>query len=370
MTGFFWVSYASAQLNIQIGGNEADFKARLAADGYDRIDTVKLGLSESKFDACKDGRRFRIEIDWTGRLDRKAIGECRRIVDEATIRKILNDKGFRRITIEDRAGKFLAIGCLRSERFRVELNYYGDVENERRVGSCQEALSPEDITAKLEEEGYNRITFTDRRLPEYLAEACRENDRVELSLDQFGEIRGSRRIGPCRPALQLREIITRLQDNGYREVSIIDPRLPRYIAQGCKNGGLMEITLNRWGEVTNEVRVGRCRNNISEDEIIASMTENGYRNVSVQQVGQNFVTRGCRDARYEEIVLSQSGNLVSRKPLGNCNAPRINDLAETLRSRGLTRLQFYVEACENKQRTRIRFDEFANRTGAEIIGKC
>ena len=55
MAIFIWINIplqASAQLQIQIGGNEADFKARLAADGYDRITTKKLGLSESKFDAC------------------------------------------------------------------------------------------------------------------------------------------------------------------------------------------------------------------------------------------------------------------------------------------------------------------------------
>lgn len=360
----------SAQLQLQIGGSEAEFKARLTADGYDRIATKKLGLSESKFDACKDGRRFRIEFKWTGQVERKVIGECRRTVDEAAIRKLLKDRGFRRITIEDRAGKFLAIGCLRSERYRVEMNYYGDVTRERRVGSCQEALSPEDIISKLEEAGYNRVAFIDRQLPRYRAEACLRNDRLELVLDRVGDIRELKKIGRCRAALQVNQIVSIMEEKGYGNVVVIDPKLPRYLAQGCRNGSLMEVTLNRWGDVSDEVRIGRCRTRLSEDEITTAMGENGYRNISVRTEGRNFITRGCKDNRYEEIVLTQAGRLVDRKQLGNCNAPKINDLAETLRGKGLTRLQFFVEACKKNQRVRIRFDEFANRTGNEVIGKC
>lgn len=361
---------ASAQLQIQIGGNEADFKARLAAEGYDRISTVKLGLSESKFDACKDGQRFRIKFEWTGKVDRKIIGDCRRTVDEAAIRTILRDRGFRRITIEDRAGKFLAIGCLQAERYRVEMNYYGDVTKERRIGRCEETLSPEDIISKLEETGYNRVIFIDRRLPRYVAEACLRRDRLELILDRTGEIRDSRKIGNCRDALLVSEIVTIMEEKGYSNITVIDDRLPRYMVQGCKNGAQMEVTLNRWGDISDEVRIGGCKDRMSVDEIEFAMKDNGYRNISVREEGRNFIARGCKDNRYEEIVLSRAGRLVDRKTLGNCNAPKINDLAETLRNRGLSKLQFFVEACENNRRVRISFDEFANRTANEVIGKC
>jgi hypothetical protein len=161
-----------------------------------------------------------------------------------------------------------------------------------------------------------------------------------------------------------------MEEKGYEDVVVIDPKLPRYLAQGCKNRSLMEVTLNRWGDVSDEVRIGRCRNVLSEDEISAAMSENGYKNVSIRTEGRNFVTRGCKDNSYEEIVLTNAGRLIDRKQLGNCNAPKINDLAETLRGRGLSKLQFFVEACERNQRVRIRFDEFANRTGNEVIGKC
>ena len=62
--------------------------------------------------------------------------------------------------------------------------------------------------------------------------------------------------------------------------------------------------------------------------------------------------------------------LVSRRELGSCDAPRINDLAETLRKRGLDGLQFFAEGCRNGKKVRIAFDEFANRTGREVIGGC
>ncbi len=361
---------ANAQFNIQIGGSEAEFKARLAQSGYNRISTVKLGLSESKFDACQGDKRYRIEFKWTGKAKRKVIGNCRAAVTEEQIRKILRDRGYRRLNIEDRAGKYLAVGCLNSDRYRVEVNDFGDIGRERRIGRCQEDLAPADIAAMLEQKGYNRINFTDRQLPRYVAEACQNRDRVELVLNRFGEIAGSTRIGNCRPAVNPNEIVAILEEKGYRRVRLIDDRLPRYMAEGCKTGNRFEVTLNRWGNISNEVQIGKCRRAYSEEQIIASMRENGYKNISVKELGRNYVTRGCKENRLNEIVLSKFGELISRDDLGSCDAPRINDLAETLRNRGLSKLQFFVEACRNGSKVRISFDEFANRTGRDVIGNC
>ena len=112
----FLATGAQAQLNIQIGGSEAEFRQWLAREGYDRIDTNKVGLSSSSFDACKGDKRYRVKFEWTGKVDRKVIGNCRNVLDEAAIRRQLQQAGYRSITIEDRAGKFLAIGCRNGER--------------------------------------------------------------------------------------------------------------------------------------------------------------------------------------------------------------------------------------------------------------
>lgn len=361
---------AQAQLQIQIGGSEAEFKAILGSEGYDRIDTHKLGLSSSSFDACKNGKRYRISFEWTGDRDRKVIGDCRIVLDEDQIRKILSDRGYGRITIEDRAGKYIAVGCRGSERLRAELNYYGDISTERRIGQCVRELSPADITAKLESEGYTRISFVDRQPPRYVAEACRESERVKLVIDNFGQILDSTRLGRCSSAISSDQIVRIMEEKGYSRVQLISAQRGRYIAEGCRSGQRFEVTLNRWGDVANEVFLRRCPNAYSEEQIETAMRENGYRNVSVRLEGENYVTRGCRDNRYNEIVLSRYGELVNRRDLGSCEAPKINDLAETLRSRGLSKLKFYVEACEGRARVRITFDEFANRTGRDVVGGC
>ncbi len=361
---------AQAQLQLQIGGSEAEFKAILGSDGYDRIDTHKLGLSSSSFDACKNGKRYRISFEWTGERNRKVIGDCRIVLEEGKIRQILNDRGYRRITIEDRAGKYIAVGCRGNERFRAEVNYYGDISIERRIGRCVTELSPADITAKLESEGYTRISFTDRQPPRYVAEACRESERLKLVIDAFGLILDSTRLGRCSSAISSDQIVRIMEDKGYSRVQLISSQRDRYIAEGCRSGQRFEVTLNRWGDVANEVFLRQCRNAFSEEQIETAMRENGYKNVSVRRDGQNFVTRGCRDNRYNEIVLSQFGELVNRRDLGSCDAPKINDLAETLRSRGLSKLKFYVEACEGRSRVRITFDEFANRTSRDVVGGC
>jgi len=361
---------AHAQVNLQIGGSEAEFKARLTRDGFDRIDTVKIGLSSSSFDACKADKRYRIKFEWTGNIKSTVIGNCRTTVDVKSVRKLLRDRGYRRITIEDRAGKYLAVGCLDKQRYRVEVNYLGDIGRERRIGSCQSELTPADITAKLEEAGYDRIFFSDRQLPRYVAEACKGRNRVELTMNRFGEISDSQQIGRCQNAVTPDQIVQSLKERGYTQVKMIDDKLPRYVAQGCKDRRRIEVTLNRWGEIANEVNVGRCQDALNAKQITASMRENGYKNVSVTRKGRDFVAKGCRDNRYNEIVLSRFGELVSRRELGSCDAPRINDLAETLRKRGLDGLQFFAEGCRNGKKVRIAFDEFANRTGREVIGGC
>lgn len=364
------IGWAQAQLNIQIGGSEAEFKARLAQAGYDRITTVKLGLSESKFDACLGDKRYRIQFKWTGQTKRKVIGNCRSAITQKEVRQLLRERGYRRISIEDRAGKYLAVGCLDDIRYRVEVNDFGDITRERRIGNCQQELSPADISAKLEEEGYDRVFFIDRQLPRYVAEACKNTDRVELVMNRFGEIAENRRIGKCRSAIKPTEIVALLEEKGYRRVKVIDDKLPRYMAQGCKDGRRIEVTVNRWGEVSNEVLIGQCNRAYTEDEIVASMKENGFKNISITTDRRRYVTRGCKDNRLNEIILTRFGELISRKDLGSCEAPRINDLAETLRGRGLSKLEFFVEACRGNRKIRIRFDEFANRTGREVIGNC
>ena len=361
---------ALAQLQLQIGGSEAEFKAALGRQGYDRIDTRKIGLSSSSFEACKDGKRYRIRFEWTGATSRKVIGACRVVMAENEIRRLLRDRGYRRITIEDRAGKYIAVGCQGNDRFRAELSYYGDITRERPIGRCLKELSPSDITAKLESEGYTRINFINRQPPRYIAEACQDNERLELVINNFGEIQNSRRTGKCRNALTPEQVIAMMQDKGYSRIQMISVQRQRFVAEGCRAGQRFEVTLNRWGEVANEVFLRRCRNTFTEDQIITSMRENGYKNVSVSRSGQNFITKGCRDNRYHEVTLSQYGELVNRRELGNCNAPKINDLAETLRGRGLTKLKFFVEGCQGNSRVRITFDEFANRTGRTVVGGC
>ena len=361
---------AQAQLNIQIGGSEAEFRQWLAREGYDRIDTNKVGLSSSSFDACKGDKRYRVKFEWTGKVDRKVIGNCRNVLDEAAIRRQLQQAGYRSITIEDRAGKFLAIGCRNGDRYRVEVNYYGDVGRERRIGECRDELSPQDITARLEEQGFNRITFTDRQLPRYVVEACSGSNRMELVIDRFGEIAASTRIGNCRAAMDTAAIMARLREEGFSDIAIIDSRLPRYVASACHGADRYEITLNRWGEITDRVRTGRCRTEFNAAEIEEGMRESGYANITVVEENDRFITRGCQEGRHRHVVLARNGKLIEQRELGRCNGLEVNRLGDILRQRGLTRLQFLAEGCEGNQRVRILFDEFANRISTQTVGRC
>lgn len=367
---FAAVGQAQAQFSIQIGGSEADFKARLAQQGFDRIDTVKIGLSSSKFNACKGNKRYRIKFEWTGLVETKEIGNCRVAVSEKQVRQTLRERGYKRVIIEDQSGKYLAIGCRDTERYRVEVTHFGDIKRERRIGRCRDELSPTDITAALEAEGYNRVIFTDRQLPRYVAEACLDREKLELTLNRFGEIAGRKSIGQCRDRVQPAELTEILEEKGLTRIVVLDDSLPRYRAEACRKGERVEVTVNRWGDIRDEVRIGRCRIDFTADELAAAIASQGYTNVSVSPERRGFVARGCLDNRYLEIAINRFGEVTSRRERGSCDAPRISDLAETLRGRGLRRLDFYVEACRDGSRVRIHFDEFANRIDRQVLGAC
>ncbi|MEL6289819.1 MAG: hypothetical protein AAFQ35_13700, partial [Pseudomonadota bacterium] len=94
-----------------------------------------------------------------------------------------------------------------------------------------------EIRRRLQGDGFSQITFTDRRLPVYVAEACRNGNRVRLEINRRGQVRDRRRIGRCGAAdpaptqqAALPEIRRTLQRDGFSQITFTDRRLPVYVA--------------------------------------------------------------------------------------------------------------------------------------------
>lgn len=365
----FQPTEAYAQLNIQIGGSEAEFKARLTRSGYDRIETVKIGMASSVFRACKGGRLFSIKFEWTGNVEEKVVGNCREPIDEVRLRDMLRQRGYERIFVAPTSNGFAVTACLAGNRYAIETDAFGEERSNRRDGRCQRNMTPRDVTAMLEESGYDRIEIGEVRRAEYVILACRDRDRYRITVQVTGQITETVRTGRCRDRLSSEELVAELESAGLTRINVVETFRRRYVAEACRGNNRVRVVAGPWGGIEEETVIGECRTVVTRDAVISSMRDNGFTNVSVLSEGRTFVARGCRDDRYLEVTLSQWGELLNRNDMGSCSAPRINELAETLRSRGLDRLQFYVEACEGDRRVRIGFDEFANRTGRTVLGR-
>lgn len=225
------IQSSQAQFSIQLGGDEGQLHALLSSRGYDRIETLKLSITHSRFNACKGSTRYNLDVKWTGEIDKKVIGKCRSLVNVDSITQTLTRLGYERINIQNSQGQYTAVACSRGNRYRIGINVVGDVISESRIGRCQNTLNSTDLITALREQNYNRIQFTDLNPPRYKATACRGGKKYELTLNQFGDVRRRNSIGQCLSQIKPKDIAKTLKKRGFTQVQVIDKRLPLICVQ-------------------------------------------------------------------------------------------------------------------------------------------
>lgn len=302
-----------AQLKIQLGGSKQKIRRALREQGYTEIEVTYSGLTKSRAEACKDGDRVRMEVTPGGRVKNSSkIGDCRTEVGQQEAGAQLVRRGYLVLRLrERRGGGFLAEVCQGRDRYDVRLNRFGDEVDRDRVGRCRVRLNPAQIAAKLRAEGYNRLKFTDDQLPRYRVEACDKLRRVELTLNRRGEIRDQVRVGECTPPINPRQIGRLLRDKGYNRVNVIDAQLPRYMAEACRDTNRVRVVLTRFGDVRNEKRIGRCS--------LPTLKEinDRFRNQFGFKEARTFI-EACRGRALIRFELDQYGEIIGRERTGRC----------------------------------------------------
>lgn len=363
--------FAQAQI-IQLGGSDSETKARLMAQGYDRVDIVDRGLSSTTYRACRGAERVQFKVYWDGRIGNpRVIGGCRVVLSIAQIEALLADRGFRRVSLEDRGSYYIAVGCRQGQRVRVQVSPQGDLERERVIGQCGQALAPADVAALLERQGYDRVQFTDRQLPRYAALACFNNRRFELTLNRRGEIVDRRRAGNCEAPINPYELPQILAQRGYERVQIIDDRLPRYMVEACRNNRRMQVTLNRFGAIIDEIRIGRCRQALNADQLADSLKAQGFKRVRITDNGNaGYSAIACLDDKRSELVITRFGEITRQIDLGGCTSRSVQQVINDLESAGLDRISIVAEACRKKRRLRVELNEYGEEVSRQRIGNC
>ncbi|MEL6374838.1 MAG: hypothetical protein AAFR04_12830 [Pseudomonadota bacterium] len=363
-----------AQITLEFGPNGDRTRRRLRQAGYSEITITKKGWSKTRAEGCKGGVKYRITIRTSGRIiGEERIGRCRAQITLADAERLLEKRGYRRINVEEQGDiPYLAIACRRGNKYRIFVNAYGDVDENRNLGPCRKALSPDAITARLRKDGYDRIRFTDRQLPRYVAEACRNNRRVQLTMNRRGRIRDERRIGACDPPITRADLAGIMDSRGFDRVSIVTGRPPRFELEACKGLDRMYVVLNRYGKATRSYRVGRCPPPLTRRQLFSKLTRAKYSRISFlpSPKDSEYLVIGCRGNKRYKTQFNAYGEVMNEDSIGGCTSPRIETVTERLVKRGFDEVKLFVEACKGRRLVRIGYNIFGEEIERKRVGRC
>ena len=293
------------------------------------------------------------------------------LLSKKRIRQILNSYGFDRVKIEQIAEVTVAIACFGDDRFRVQIDQRGQVVNRRQTGSCRNGVTTKDIRASLKRDGYNQIRFTNKRPPVYMVEACQSKRKFRFEVSEFGDTLSRKSIGKCRNRLEPRHITQYLENFGFTQINVLNDRPPNYIVEVCEKRKRVELTLDQFGDITNRFGIGNCQKKISARQLIRKMSDQGYLRISINsENNQGYVAQACYSGQLYRIEYNRYGAQQDERQQGPCPSWSIKQIKAQLAKRKFKNPEIYVEACRRGKRIRFRLNEFGDRSDRQIVGNC
>ncbi len=357
---------------LELGVSDGLVHRVLTSNGYSEIRITRRRMTKARAEACKGGKKYDVEISFDGRIRRaNEIGSCRREIDIGIAKQILHKTGFRKIQINPSGNGFLAVACRGRNRLRLAMNRYGDIQSEKALGRCGGDLGVHDIVAQLRARGFSRIRANRERRGGFSAVACRGDNKLELRIDNDGFVVSERSTGRCDPAIHPANIPALLARYGFSRVEVIDRQLPRYMAQACRDVERVEVSLDRYGEIVDERRIGRCEPALSSVQLEALLREMGYGSVQiVDKHPGGFIAEVCDDKARLQLSLTVYGETVSQKELGRCESRRVRRVLKDLEKRGLTNPTMFVVGCRKGMRVRLELDRYGSVIESKMKGSC
>ena len=351
---------------------EEDAAALMVAQGFTSPYTIPA-TNAIYGTACRGLEKHEFNISLQGKIVfSRVIGKCpERGLREEQITKILTTDGYTRVVITDsELPRYVAEGCRNGDRIRVTMNRRGRIRSERRIGDCGRQFNPANLAQMLEDNGYERVQPVQTRRPPYIAEACKGAERVEVSVGRFGRIRDENRIGTCRVPVDPANLAGLLKDEGYDRVRPLRTNRAPYLVEACKGTDLVELRIGRFGRIRNQDRVGRCAPPVTLADLKKKLVEQGFMNVSVVQSNNIYVAKLCQDENQIELRVDAYGDITRERKIGTCKSQTAIDVLKTLEARGAEEVSISVEGCFKGRKYRWLFDRLGNRTGRERIGSC
>ncbi len=357
---------------FQLGISDGMVFSVMARNGYTDIEILTRRLTRTRASGCKGTIKYKVEVRLDGRLYKaRPIGACRTEIGIDFARKILRQKGFRRIRLVPGGPGFVATACRDNRRIRVSVSRFGDIGSQTVLGRCGADLTRREIVALLRAYGFSRIRAKPARRGNFSVNACRNDDRVALLVGPGGGILRENRIGRCDPPIHPATIPALLARNGFDRIDVIDRTLPRYVARACRDTRRLEITMNRFGTIVDERAIGRCAPPMSAASLRARLGDAGYDAVRiVADDASGFIAEVCEEGARFRLDLTRYGETVSQTRIGDCASRRVRNVLKQLEREGIRDAAIYVEGCRGNRRVRVELDQYGSVLGRDAIGRC
>ncbi len=360
-----------AQLDLNLGGSNQDIKRRLRRQGYREIRITKTSFKNIRAEACFEGIRYAVKVRrLTGKIIRgNEIGKCRKPLSVQQVAAMLKKQGLYEISVAPaQRGNFIAKACAYGRYFRFDINRRGDVLNRQDIGECRRELDIAQVRQNLREQGFNRI----RVLGPSELEACLYGDKVRLRLGRGGLVRRQEVIGRCATPIDPQSLTARLRDLGYSRIKVTDDQLPVYKAQACRGNSLMNIRINRFGEVTSELNQGQCNPPLNRQQVVEMLQRRGATRITIRsQDRSGFTARACYKLEDRRYRIDPYGVILNRETVGRCTPPPLlSQVLDDFRARGVTDTRILVEGCRRGRRLRFEINEFGEEINRERLGPC
>ena len=162
-----------------------------------------------------------------------------------------------------------------------------------------------------------------------------------------------------------------MREKGYDRVFVINENPPRYQVEACSDSTRYEVTLNKYGSITDRQRIGDCNPIVDKQQIAQLLRQEGFTRVNIQQrQNGNFKITACFEGYQKLINLNRYGELLEEVDGKRCTSRSITEITKSLTGRGFKRAKFYAEACRKGRRVRIELDKYGDQIGRERIGNC
>lgn len=281
----------------------------------------------------------------------RRVGACqRKSIDEAQARAIARDEGLLGIAIERTENGFRAIGCNQGRnRIVLRLARNGNIENRRRTGRCTTILNIEDVAVRLRDQGYTELEYdeSERRAP-YRFRVCRGGTRLALDMTGFGQIEKQMIIGRCTGPIELGQLPDLLSDRGYQRIEIIDRTAPIYVVEACREDTRFELIVDERGRVLQETELEPCRAGVDAADLKVSMEREGFYNIRVERgAGGRFSAVACYGQVSYRLTYTRFGDLSDQFRVNNCRPMNFGELAAIARARDVGEPRMVLEGCRD-----------------------